>query len=178
MDYGLKGRTAVVTAASSGLGREIARTLAAEGANLVLMARTESKLQEAEADFHSTYGVKVDYVAGDMRNRADVARLAALAEANGGHDVLVVNTGRPPQPMLEVLDEKDEQKWREGYEVQLWGAIQGLSTLVPPMLERGSGHGGSVAMQGGIFKEALFPSREVDEWVAGVAAPSNETERG
>ena len=139
MDYGLKGRTAVVTAASSGLGREIARTLAAEGANLVLMARTESKLQEAAADFHSTYGVKVDYVAGDMRNRADVDRLAALAEANGGHDVLVVNTGRPPQPMLEVLDEKDEQKWREGYEVQLWGAIQVLSTLVPPMVERGYG---------------------------------------
>jgi 3-oxoacyl-[acyl-carrier protein] reductase len=138
MDLGLKGRTAVVTAASSGLGREIAKTLATEGANLLLFARTEAKLRDAAQEF-SRFGVRVDYVAGDMRNSADVDRLATRAEAAGGADILVVNTGRPPLPMLEVLDEKDEQKWRVGYEVQLWGAIQVLSRLVPPMTRRGYG---------------------------------------
>jgi 3-oxoacyl-[acyl-carrier protein] reductase len=153
MDFGLKGRTAVVTAASSGLGREIAKTLAMEGANLLLFARTEVKLQDAVKEF-SQFGVKVDYVAGDMRLRPDVDRLTAAAHAAGGADILVVNTGRPPQPMMEVLDEKDEQKWREGYEVQLWGAIQILSALVPPMIERG--YGRVVAVTSATVKQPMI----------------------
>lgn len=153
MDYGLRGRTAVVTAASSGLGREIARTLAMEGANLLLFARTEAKLQDAVAEF-SQLGVNARYIAGDMRLKQDVERLASAARAGGGADILVVNTGRPPQPMLEVLDEKDEQKWRDGYEVQLWGAIQVLSALVPPMMERG--YGRVVAVTSATVKQPML----------------------
>ena len=139
MDYGLKGRRAVVTAASSGLGHEIARTLAREGADIVLFARREELLREAAAGLAAEFGVRTDYVAGDMRDRAAVDRLADTVAAAGGADVLVLNTGRPPQPMLEVLDETDEQKWREGYEVQFWAAIQVVLALVPPMVERGYG---------------------------------------
>lgn len=139
MDYGLTGRLAVVTGASSGLGLAIAETLAGEGCRLILFSRTQEKLSTAAAKITAQYGAEAQAVAGDMTSARDVERLADETERAGGADVLVINTGRPPVPMREVLDETDEQRWRDAFETQLWGGIKVISALVPPMVLRRRG---------------------------------------
>ena len=140
MDLGIKGKIAVVTACSSGLGNAVAHALAAEGAKLVLFARSEDVLRKTAADIESRHHVQALAVAGDMRSEADVKRMvAAMQEKFGAPDILVLSTGRPPIPMREVLDETDAARWEEAYRVQLWGAVLVTRNIVPLMLPRGWG---------------------------------------
>lgn len=140
MDLGIKGKVALVTASSAGMGRNIANTLAAEGVNVVLFARTAEKLEAVAEEIRQKHGVKALAVAGDMLAQADVERLAkAVREAFGGLDILVLNTGRAPNPLRATLDETDAQRWHEAYHNQLWGTIQVAKGMLPLMLERGWG---------------------------------------
>ena len=66
MDLGLRGRTAIVAAASTGLGKAIALELAAEGTNLVINSRSEEKLSAAAKEITSTTGASVHPVVGDV----------------------------------------------------------------------------------------------------------------
>src|SRR6266850_3244261 len=92
MDLGLKGRTALVTGASSGLGLASAEALAAEGANVVMFARRRDPL-EREADRLGALAVR-----GDVTNPRDLQRLVERTiDAFGGVDVLVNNSGGPPR---------------------------------------------------------------------------------
>ena len=75
MELGIKGKVALVTASSAGMGRNIALTLAAEGANIVLFARSVDALQSLAEDLKTRYSVEVLIVAGDMRVKEDVERL-------------------------------------------------------------------------------------------------------
>lgn len=140
MDLGINGKCALVTASSGGMGRNIANALAAEGANIVLFARSTDKLQAVAAEIEGTYGVSVLAVTGDMLVRTDVERLAtAVQEKFGGLDILVLNTGRAPNPLRATLEENEEARWHEAYQNQLWGAIQVASTVLPLMLKQGWG---------------------------------------
>jgi 3-oxoacyl-[acyl-carrier protein] reductase len=140
MNLGITGKTAIVTASSGGLGEYAARALAAEGVNLVLFARSAETLRAKAADMAKQYGVKVAPVAGDMRSAADVDRLIAETQREfGGLDILVLNTGRPPVPMREVLDETEDARWQEAYETQLRGAIRVVSKAAPLLVARGWG---------------------------------------
>jgi len=140
MDLGIAGKVAIVTASSSGLGDAIARGLAAEGVNLALFARSGDKLRANADDIRSRYGVRVCAVQGDMRNREDIDRLVRDSQAElGGPDILVLNTGRPPAPMRDVLDETDDQRWEDAYRTQLWGAVQVARAVVPLIIARGWG---------------------------------------
>jgi 3-oxoacyl-[acyl-carrier protein] reductase len=96
VDLGLRGKRALVAAASRGLGRAIAEELAAEGARLVICARGEAALRTTAADLEAA-GATVVAVTADLSEPADVERVVAAAvEAFGGVDVLVTNTGGPP----------------------------------------------------------------------------------
>ncbi len=140
MDLGIRGKTALVTASSGGMGRNIALALAAEGANVVLFARSADKLRDVAQEIERTHGVRALPVAGDMLVRADVERLASTLEREvGGPDIVVLLTGRPPNPIRATLDETDEARWHEAYHNQLWGAIQVMNHAVPLMLKRGWG---------------------------------------
>ena len=140
MDLGIAGKVAVITGASSGLGKTIAYTLAAEGVKVVLFARSCDILRAIAADIEQKHNVPALAVAGDMRLATDVGRLLSeLQRKFGAADILVLNTGRPPKPMHDVLDEKDDAKWEEAYRVQLWGAILVARSIVPLMLDRGWG---------------------------------------
>lgn len=140
MDLGIAGKVAVITGASSGLGKAVAYALAAEGVGLALFARSGDALRTIAADIEKQHGVPAMAVAGDMRIEADVERLVReLQHKFGAPDILVLNTGRPPKPMHEVLDEKDDAKWEEAYRVQLWGAILVARRIVPLIVERGWG---------------------------------------
>ena len=140
MDIGISGKLAVVTGASGGLGENIAHALAAEGAHVALFARSPSKLQRVASEIRERHSVRTLAVAGDMRSGQDVDRLAAALRAEfGGPDILVVNTGRPPLPMREALDELDDGRWEDAYTTQLFGAIIVMRKITPILIERGWG---------------------------------------
>jgi 3-oxoacyl-[acyl-carrier protein] reductase len=142
MDLGIKGKTALVTASSAGMGRNIAHALAAEGVNVVLFARSADKLRDVAQDIVRTHGVKALAVPGDMLVRADVERLTAALQSEcecGCPDIVILNTGRAPNPLRATLDESEEQRWHEAYQNQLWAAIQVANNVVPRMLARGWG---------------------------------------
>ncbi len=127
----LEGRTAIVTGASRGLGRHIARALAAEKANLVLAARSRSELEQTAADIS---GVNVKIVATDVARRGDLQKLAAAA---GEVDVLVNNAGIeiPCEFQRLPLEEMDRM-----LAVNLVSALTLTRLLLPGMLERKRGH--------------------------------------
>ena len=80
MDLGIAGKTALVTASSGGMGKNIAHALAAEGVNLVLFARSADTLSAVAAEIAQKHGVKALAVAGDMRVAADIDRLADVLQ--------------------------------------------------------------------------------------------------
>ncbi len=93
MDLGLKGKSAIVCAASKGLGRACATALAREGVSVVMTARNAATLEQAAAEIRAATGAKVTPVAGDITTEA--GRAAALA-ACPAPDILVNNAGGPP----------------------------------------------------------------------------------
>ncbi|HYL32771.1 MAG TPA: SDR family oxidoreductase [Stellaceae bacterium] len=93
MDLGLKGKAALVCAASKGLGRGCATALAAEGVDLVITARGREALEATAAELRDRYGVKVTAIVGDITTTE--GRAAALA-ACPSPDILVTNAGGPP----------------------------------------------------------------------------------
>lgn len=139
MDLGIKGKLALVTASSGGMGRNIAHALAAEGANVVLFARTEEKLRAVAQEIEQKYGVKAIAVAGSMTDRADVERLAAKLKDQGGADIVILVSGRPPNPLRDTLEEREQARWDEAYRSQLWGVIEVVNGVVPQMLDHGWG---------------------------------------
>ncbi|TML26857.1 MAG: SDR family oxidoreductase [Actinobacteria bacterium] len=105
MDLGLKGRTAIVSGASSGLGLATAEALAGEGANVTMFARRREVL-EREADRIGALAVR-----GDVRNPRDLSAVVErTVEAFGGLDILVWNSGGPPPgPATAIAPESIEE---------------------------------------------------------------------
>jgi 3-oxoacyl-[acyl-carrier protein] reductase len=139
MDLGIAGRTALVTASSGGMGLNIAHALAAEGADLVLFARSADKLAAAAAEIAQKYGVAAHAQPGNMLDAADVRRLAATLEERGGPDIVVLVTGRPPTPLRNTLEETEQARWKDAYENQLASVVHVAGGVVPLMVNRGWG---------------------------------------
>jgi 3-oxoacyl-[acyl-carrier protein] reductase len=127
MDLGLRGKTAIVCGASSGLGLAAAEALAEEGANVTMFARRREKL-DLDADRIGALAVR-----GDVTNAADLERLVAKTlEAFGGIDILVWNSGGPPAGTAgDVTDDALET----AFELLLLPAVR-LVRLCRPHLER------------------------------------------
>lgn len=137
MDFGLKGRAAIVAASSSGLGRAIAMELAAEGANVTINARSESALQQTAEEIHSATGAEVLTVAGDLTKEEDVRRLIAETKASRGRvDILVTNAGGPPAGFFDDFKEDD---YRKAVELNLISTIALCREAAPYMKEAGWG---------------------------------------
>ncbi len=120
MDLNLKGRTALITGGSKGIGRACAEILASEGCTLHLASRNESALRRAKEEIESGYkaaGVAVSIHPADL-SRGDEAR--ALAEACGDIDILVNNAGAIPRGDLWQID---EARWREAWDLKVFGFI-------------------------------------------------------
>jgi NAD(P)-dependent dehydrogenase (short-subunit alcohol dehydrogenase family) len=133
----LTGKTAVVTGASKGIGLACARALAAEGAQVLLAARSADLLAVAAAEIGREYGVRMESIAVDLATTDGVSRAAEFAlERFGRVDVLVNNAGAIPAGSLSSLE---EEAWRDSYELKLWGYIRITRALLPQMLERGRG---------------------------------------
>jgi 3-oxoacyl-[acyl-carrier protein] reductase len=134
MDLGLKGKAAVVTAASKGMGKACALGLAGEGARVLMCARTERDVAQAAEEVRGKTGAEVVAMAADVTRAADVKALVARArEAFGGVDILVANCGGPPRGGLEQMT--DEQ-WYGAFEVSLLSVVRLIREALPSMRER------------------------------------------
>ena len=134
MDLGLKGRVAVVLAASSGIGRGIATVLAQEGCNLAICARDKSRLDLVAEEIRSATGVQVFAETADV---SDAGSLDGFFDqvfgAYGKIDILVNNSGGPPPG--KSLDLTDDQ-YRSAFELVLMSKIRASRRVVPSMVER------------------------------------------
>lgn len=133
MDLGLRGRTAIVCAASKGLGRACAEALAAEGVDLVLNARTVEALEQAAAEIATAHGVLVKTVAGDI---ADSAVRDALLAACPTPDILVNNSGGPAPGKLKSYSADD---WGKALDGNLRAPAAMLAAVLDGMASRGFG---------------------------------------
>jgi 3-oxoacyl-[acyl-carrier protein] reductase len=134
MDLGLKGKWALVCAASKGLGKGCAQALAAEGVNVVITARGLDALHETAAELrHAFPGIEVRPVAGDITTEA--GRAAALAAAPQV-DILVNNAGGPPPG--DFRDWSREQ-WIAAVDANMLTPIALIQATVDDMAQRGFG---------------------------------------
>lgn len=131
MDLGLKGRKAIVTAASRGLGLAAARSLAREGVALTINARSAEALEAAADGIRAEFGVPVTAVAADF-NTAEGR--AALLAAAGDVDILVNNPGvrQVPTPYAKITAEA----WRHWMEVHFMSSIEMITAIAPGMQAR------------------------------------------
>jgi len=146
MKLGLQGTRALVTAASQGLGRACAASLAAEGARVVISSRDANRLRETA----SAIGA-VGTVAGDMRLEADTTAAVDHAVATlGGLDILVVNCGPPPAV---TFTESGDEAWEEAHELVLMSAVRLIRAALPHL--RASGRGRIVNLTGYGVREPI-----------------------
>jgi 3-oxoacyl-[acyl-carrier protein] reductase len=150
VDLGLDGCAAVVGGASSGMGRAIARRLAAEGADVALFARRPEALEEAVAEIAGSSGRgRAVAVAGDSTLEADLVRAVEQTRQEFGRiDIVINNTGGPPAGDFGDLD---DLAWQKGFELTLQSAIR-LTRLALPELRR-SGRGRVVNITSMAVKE-------------------------
>lgn len=169
MDLGIAGKTALITASSMGMGRNIAHTLAAEGANVVLFARSADKLRSVAEELQALHKVRAIAVSGDLLATEDIDRLAdTMAHSIGAPDILILNTGRAPNPLRATLDENETQRWQQAYENQLLSVINVANRVVPTM--RGKGWGRIVAITSASVKEPMAHHSLSTVFRAGVTA--------
>ncbi|WP_414451621.1 SDR family oxidoreductase [Burkholderia sp. 22PA0099] len=133
MDLGIKGRTALITGASKGIGLASAIALAREGCAVHLVSSNPDLLELARREVEAAGEVTVRASAVDLSD--PVARRELLAEA-GTIDILVNNAGAIPGGGLEAID---EAAWRASWELKLFGYMDFARLVLPAMMERGSG---------------------------------------
>jgi NAD(P)-dependent dehydrogenase (short-subunit alcohol dehydrogenase family) len=135
--FDLTGKVAVVTGASRGIGADVAATLAAAGARLVLASRKLDGLEAVAAQIRDAGGEALA-VACHTGRAADVEALAVRAEeAFGGIDILVNNAATSPYfgPLLDA----EEAQWDKTFEVNVKGYVHAIRACVPRMRQRGGG---------------------------------------
>jgi 3-oxoacyl-[acyl-carrier protein] reductase len=136
MDLGLRGKVALVTAASKGIGRGIAEELAAEGADLAICARGKAGLDEAVESLQGQ-GVRAVGIAADAAVAADVEEVVqGTLDAFGRIDVLVNNAG--DAWFGRMIDTTDEQ-WAQALDINLYSAVRFTRSVVPHMRAAGGG---------------------------------------
>jgi 3-oxoacyl-[acyl-carrier protein] reductase len=131
MDLGLKGRVAIVAAASKGLGLAVATELASEGAEVAICARSAERLEQATQAIREATGRAVYSEAFDVTQADRVAQFVAAVEKRFGRvDICVTNAGGPPaKPFLNISIEE----WRTAVELTLLSAVYFAREVLPRM---------------------------------------------
>ena len=114
MDLGLRGRVAIVAAASKGLGHAVAKELGREGAEIAICARTAADLEKAAAQIQAATGNAVFWRAVDVGKAAEVGRFVGDVEKRFGRiDICVTNTGGPPSKLFSATTNEDWRVWTD-----------------------------------------------------------------
>jgi len=178
MDLGLSGKRALVLSSSRGLGLGVAQSLAAEGANVMMTARSGDRLNAAAEAINAKGKGRAHTHVADLKDNVDAIHKAAV-DALGGIDILVANTGGPPArtpltvqpdewvPQFEamvvpvfklaslVLPGMRERKWGRILTVASTGVVQPIPNLVISNALRSSIVGWSKTLAGEVAKEGI-----------------------
>ena len=117
MELGLRGRKALVTGASRGIGRACAEVLAEEGCDVVLVSRTSADLEAAKAKITAQHNVAVRYFPLDLSDSKSVDILAAECPET---DLLINNAGAIPRSNIAAID---EARWRAAWDLKVFGYV-------------------------------------------------------
>jgi 3-oxoacyl-[acyl-carrier protein] reductase len=150
MDLQLKGKKAIVTGATRGIGRAIADTLADEGSSVAICARNREQVEQAVKDL-SAKGVKAWGRAVDVAHtKALIAFVNDAAEALGGLDIYVSNVSAFGRG-------NDEAAWRQSFETDMLGTVMGVQTALPHLEKAGGGAVIAIGSVGAVEPAASHP---------------------
>src|ERR1051326_5840421 len=137
MDLQLKGKAALVTGGSEGIGKGIGRAFAREGVDVAICARRKDKLEAAAAEIAKESGRKIVPIAADLTKDADAKNFVEKAhQALGRVDILVNNAGSAPGGIIEHLSEAD---WAQALQLKFMGYVRCLRYVLPIMVRQGGG---------------------------------------
>lgn len=156
MDMGLRGKNAVITGGSVGIGLAVAEGLAAEGANVILAARGGERASSEAARIASTHGVKALGVAADVATADGVDAVITAAAGFGGADILINNAGTGSNET--IMDAPDE-KWQAYWDLHVMAAVRLARGLVPQMKAKGGGvvlHNASICAVQPLWYEPIY----------------------
>jgi short-subunit dehydrogenase len=138
MAFTITGKGVLLTGASSGIGRELAKQLAARGARLAVVARRRPQLETLAQEIEAAGGARPVVIEADLSVRGTAREVAAAALGELGEvEVLINNAGGGVGGRIAAVGDRDEA--REAFEVNYWSPLALVRALEPPMRERGSG---------------------------------------
>jgi NAD(P)-dependent dehydrogenase (short-subunit alcohol dehydrogenase family) len=137
MDLELKGKRAVITGGSVGIGLAVARALASEGVDIVLVARDKARVEREASELAKAFGVKSLGISADVSRKEDIDSAAIrIGELFSGVDILINNAGTGTSET--IMDAPDE-KWNHFWELHVMAAVRFSRAMVPGMRKRGGG---------------------------------------
>ncbi len=133
----IKGKTIIITGASSGIGEATAKKLSQEGANVVLSARREDRLNSLKDEIEKNGGMAL-VVPGDVTKKEDFKKIvSATLEEFGSIDGIINNAGLMP---LSYVKNLHTDEWDKMIDVNIKGVTNGVAAVLPTMMEQKSGH--------------------------------------
>jgi len=139
MELGLRGRVAAITGGSKGIGKAIARGLAAEGVDLLLLARGQEQLERAADEIRSTSGVRVTTIPTDITSADSVKAAAEAAKGQcAAVHILVNNAGGPIRRMDRQITWPDAD-WVDDLNLKTMGMLRVIQSFLPLIPRDGSG---------------------------------------
>ncbi|MFZ2865392.1 MAG: SDR family oxidoreductase [Ignavibacteriaceae bacterium] len=133
MELGIKGKTALITASSKGIGKAIAEGLAAEGCNVAICSRTKTTLIETAREIKIKYGIEPFWGICDISQQKDIDNFfTAVQNQFGTINILVNNCGGPIPGFFKDLSEED---WEKAYKQVLLSVIRFSNLVLPTMVE-------------------------------------------
>jgi 3-oxoacyl-[acyl-carrier protein] reductase len=157
MDLGLRGKVAVITGGSVGIGLAVAEGLAAEGASVVLAARDATRVEREAARVSEAFGVEALGLACDVATAEGCVKLVeATADRFGGADILVNNAGTGSNET--VMDAADD-KWHAYWDLHVMAAVRLARGLAPQMKAKGGGvilHNASICAVQPLWYEPIY----------------------
>ena len=162
MDMGLRGKVALVAAASKGLGKATAFALAREGANVAICSRNTAALAATAGEIRQATGVDVLAVPADVTKAEDIDNFVTQAATHFGRiDILVTNAGGPPSGRFETFSDAD---WQAAFNLTFMSVVRMIRATLPHLRRAGGGRivciaSGSVKqpIQGLLMSNSLRP---------------------
>ena len=157
MDLGLRGKAALITGGSVGIGLAVAEGLAAEGADVVLVARDGERARREAQRIASTFGVLAHGLGADVATAAGCdAAISSITQQLGGCDILINNAGTGSN---ETIGEATDDKWQYYWDLHVMAAVRLARGLVPSMKNRGGGvvlHNASICAVQPLWYEPIY----------------------
>lgn len=156
MDLGLKGKLAVITGGSVGIGLAVAEGLAAEGCDVIITARGRERVEAEAARIANRFGVRARGVASDVATAAGCDAIIAAAQELGGADILINNAGTGSN---ETIAEASDEKWQYYWDLHVMAAVRLGRGLMPQMKQKGGGvvlHNASICAVQPLWYEPIY----------------------